>query len=302
MLHQATSSLSKMHVRRNPNLSIQSTAAYSQLTPPPPHSAASGFLSPTVASRRGLLARSPPPSPSLPSLIHRHGKKAASRGAASSTWRRAALGLASVLFVVWLVLSQVYGAEQQAAAGQQQGGSGSASWDGGDGGEWEMVGGNKLPSEPSAVAVQDAKGKMRWTVSIPAAFEFPLSPAQYAHVCHQSHELAMQVRQDAQKAGGVAKRMLGYYQKDKYFIDVQDAEMQGLLPPSTAGGRPAGFVDDEAIASGEATAGLKVCDKSLTYVLETEETGFGTTLMRLWMAYGLAKAEGRTFFLDDTRW
>jgi hypothetical protein len=293
MLHQATSSLSKMHVRRNPNLSIQSTAPYAQLSPPP-HSAASGFLSPTVASRRGLLARSPPPSPSLPSLIHRHGKKAAPRAGKTMTWKRAALGLGGVVFLVWLVLSQVYGAEQQQQAAQ-------GSWDG-DGEEWEMVGGNKLPQEPSAVAVQDAKGKMRWTVSIPAAFEFPLKPEQYAHVCHQSHELAMQVRQDAQKTGGVARRMLGYYQKDMYFIDVQDAETQGLLPPSRAEGRPKGFVDDDAIASGVATAGLKVCDKTLTYVLETEETGFGTSLMRLWMAYGLAKAEGRTFFLDDTRW
>jgi hypothetical protein len=296
MLHQATTSFTKMHIRRNPNLSIQSTAPYAQLTPPP-HSAASGFLSPTVASRRGLLARSPPPSPSLPSLIHRHGKKGAPRGGPARTWKRAALALGAVLFVAWLVLSQVYGASQQAAS--QQPGS---SWAGGDSEEWEMVGGNKLPEEPSAIALQDAKGKMRWTVSIPAAFEFPLTPQQYQHVCHQSHELATQVRQEAQAAGGRVKRMLGYYQKDKYFVDVQDAEAQGMLPPSRAEGRPKGFVDDEAIASGDATAGLKVCDKTLTYVLETEETGFGTSLMRLWMAYGLAKAEGRTFFLDDTRW
>ncbi|KAI9873935.1 MAG: hypothetical protein M1823_007801, partial [Watsoniomyces obsoletus] len=36
--------------------------------------------------------------------------------------------------------------------------------------------------------------------------------------------------------------------------------------------------------------------------METEDAGFGNTLMRLWMSYGLAMAEKRTFFIDDTRW
>jgi hypothetical protein len=40
----------------------------------------------------------------------------------------------------------------------------------------------------------------------------------------------------------------------------------------------------------------------LTYVMETDDAGFGNTLMRLWMSYGLAKAENRAFFIDDTRW
>jgi hypothetical protein len=289
MLNQAAQSLSKMHVRRNPNLSIQSTAPYSQLSPPPQSAASGAFLSPTVASRRGLLLRSPPPSPSLPSLIHRHGRKQLPVGS-SKLWKRAILGMLGVALLVWLVLSSVYGSKKQPWHYE------------GDGEEWEMVGGNKLPLNASAVAVQDASGKMRWTVSIPASFDFPLRPEQYKHICHQSHELAKELRQDAQANKGFAKRMLNYYQKDKYYIDVHDAEAQALLPPSRADGRPKGFVDDEAIASGRATAGLQVCDKTLTYVMETSETGFGDTLMRMWMAYGLAKAEGRTFFLDDTRW
>ena len=46
----------------------------------------------------------------------------------------------------------------------------------------------------------------------------------------------------------------------------------------------------------------KVCERSLTYVLETGNAGFGSTLMGLWMAYGLAQEEDRDFFIDDRYW
>ena len=151
--------------------------------------------------------------------------------------------------------------------------------------------------------VQDAKGKSRWTVSIPSKYEFPLKPQHYRDICTQSMEMSKQLREDAQANSGIARRMLGYYQKDQYYIDIGDAEAQALLPHSTVtGDRPKGFVDDEAIAAKESTDGQKVCDKTLTYVMETSDAGFGNTLMRLWMSYGLAKAENRTFFIDDTRW
>jgi hypothetical protein len=288
MLGQATKKLSKMHARRNPNLSIQSTAAYSQLSPPVQSATSGAFLSPTVASRRGLLSRSPPASPSLPSLIPRHGKKPSQENH-SRFVKRILIGSCGVAFILWLVLRQIYSNSQQAVSYMD------------DGGEWEMVGGNQLPKEPSALAVQDAKGKMRWTVSIPSNLDFPLRPAQYRDICQQSMELSTSIRQEAQ-SGNHAKRMLNYYQQDQYYIDIQDAEDQLLLPPSKATGRPKGFVEDESIVDGFSTTGLKVCDKTLTYVMETEDAGFGNTLMRLWMSYGLAKAENRSFFIDDTRW
>ena len=151
--------------------------------------------------------------------------------------------------------------------------------------------------------VQDTKGKSRWTVSIPSKYEFPLKPQHYRDICTQSMEMSKQLREDAQANSGIARRMLGYYQKDQYYIDIGDAEAQGLLPHSTVTGeRPKGFVDDAAIADKEPNDGQKVCDKTLTYVMETSDAGFGNTLMRLWMSYGLAKAENRTFFIDDTRW
>ncbi|RII10420.1 hypothetical protein CUC08_Gglean006410 [Alternaria sp. MG1] len=290
MLNQAAKKLSKMHVRRNPNLSIQSTAHYSQLSPPPQSATSSAFLSPTVPSRRGLLARSPPPSPSLPSLLPKHGKKT-TQPSHSKLVKRILIGCCGVAFLLWIVLRQIYANSQ-----------GAATYEDGNEEEWEMVGGSQLPHEPVALALQDAKGKMRWTVSIPSDYEFPLRPAQYRDICHQSMEVSKEIRQEAKASAGFAKRMLNYYQQDQYYIDVQEAEQQGLLPPSKAAGRPKSFVEDEAIRDGISTEGLKVCDRTLTYVMETEDAGFGNTLMRLWMSYGLAKAEKRAFFVDDTRW
>ncbi|KAH8731314.1 hypothetical protein GQ44DRAFT_604594 [Phaeosphaeriaceae sp. PMI808] len=288
MLGQATQKLSKMHARRNPNLSIQSTASYAQLSPSIQSATSGAFLSPTVASRRGLLSRSPPASPSLPSLIPKHGKKPSQQSHARLV-KRILIGCCGVAFILWLVLRQLYSSSQQSMSYVD------------DEEEWEMVGGSQLPKEPSALAVQDAKGKMRWTVWIPSHLDFPLRPAQYKEICHQSMEVSKTIRQEAQSAS-LAKRMLSYYQKDQYFIDVQEAEEQALLPPAKATGRPKGFVEDEAIADGFSTAGQKVCDRTFTYVMETDDAGFGNTLSRLWMSYGLAKAENRSFFIDDTRW
>jgi hypothetical protein len=289
MLGQATQKLSKMHARRNPNLSIQSTAQYSQLSPPVQSATSGAFLSPTVASRRGLLSRSPPASPSLPSLIPRHGKRPTEKSH-SRLVKRILIGCCGVAFLLWIVLRQIYSDSQQAVSYVD------------DEQEWEMVGGSQLPKEPSAVAVQDAKGKMRWTVHIPSALDFPLKPAQYSDMCQQCMELASTVRQEAQSSN-IAKRMLNYYQNDQYYIDVQEAEQQALLPPSKASERrPKGFVEDDSIVNGFSTSGQKICDRTLTYVMETDDAGFGNTLMRLWMSYGLAKVENRSFFIDDTRW
>jgi hypothetical protein len=178
----------------------------------------------------------------------------------------------------------------------------SSTYDDENDDEWEMVGGSRLPHEPSAVALIDAKGKMRWTVSIPSSYDFPLQPSQYREICHQSMEVSKEFRQGGKKSSNFAKRMLNYYQKDQYYIDVKEAEEQALLPPAKAKGRPKNFVEDQSIKNGASTDGLKVCDRSLTYVMETEDAGFGNTLMRLWMSYGLAKSENRAFFIDDSRW
>ena len=205
--------------------------------------------------------------------------------------KRLLIGAIGVTILLWLVIHQIFAHRRNSGTYYD------------DDDEWEMVGGNRLPQEPTALAVQDVKGKPRWIVSIPAHHEFPLRPKQYQDICRQTMELSRQLREEAKASNNIAKRMLNYYQKDQYYLDVQEAEEMSLLPQSKLEGRPKNFVDDELIVADKgATKGMKVCDKTLTYVMETSDAGFGNTLMRMWMAYGLAIKEGRTFFLDDTRW
>ncbi|XP_014556784.1 hypothetical protein COCVIDRAFT_99087 [Bipolaris victoriae FI3] len=289
MLNQVTQKITKMHARRNPGLSLQPTAQYSQLEPPPHSATSSAFLSPTLPSRRGLLARSPPASPSLPSLLPKHGKVPHPNH--GKFVRRILLGCCGVAFLLWIVLRHIYTNSHYATP-----------YDDEVEDEWEMVGGSRLPHEPSAVALIDAKGKMRWTVSIPSTYDFPLQPAQYREICHQAMEVSKEVSQGPKKSASHARRMVPYNQKDQYYIDIKEAEEQALLPPAKSKGRPKNFVEDQAMKDGASTEGLKVCERSLTYVMETGDAGFGNTLMRLWMSYGLAKTENRAFFIDDSRW
>lgn len=149
-----------------------------------------------------------------------------------------------------------------------------------------MVGEDILPAEPSAVIVTDRRGRKRWTASIPAPHGFPLRPWQYQDLCAQSEEISQYL---AESAKALPWRRRGYYQVDPYFMDVQEAEQQGLLPR-------AGL--DRTGTGGS----LGICDRTLTYVLETSEAGLGRTLLDLWLSYGLAQKEGRAFFIDDTRW
>ena len=42
-----------------------------------------------------------------------------------------------------------------------------------------------------------------------------------------------------------------------------------------------------------------MCEKSLTYMLESTDLGFVSMLLGLWTAHGPAKLEGREFFISD---
>ncbi|KAG7131556.1 hypothetical protein HYQ45_009935 [Verticillium longisporum] len=86
---------------------------------------------------------------------------------------------------------------------------------------------------------------------------------------------------------------------DKYFIDVPDAEKAGLLPGLAEKTVQASHIIGE---TGESVGKKAVCESTMTFVLETADAGLGNTLMELWLFYGLALKQGRSFFIDDSRW
>lgn len=163
-----------------------------------------------------------------------------------------------------------------------------------------MVGESELPDFPTPAVVTDKRGRSKWTVSIPPDYTFPLEPTQYAEICQQNMEVANHVR-DLHKHMHIQNQAHhDYYYVDPNFMDVAEAEEHGLLPGPKA---KTNMKVDEVI--GENTDGLivsGVCESSLTFVLETGDAGLGKTMMMLWTAYGLAKKEGRSFFIDDSRW
>lgn len=170
-------------------------------------------------------------------------------------------------------------------------------WENHAGEQYEMVGDEQLPDFPTPVVVLDKKGRSKWTVSIPPDHEFPLKPEIYREICMQNKEVAAHVLDLHSHAKG-AKH--DYDWVDPNFMDVAEAESHGLLPGPKA--KTSMKVDELVGENLDSLIEEDVCKKSLTFLLETDDAGLGTTLMMLWMAYGLAEKEGREFFIDDSRW
>ncbi|KFY44821.1 hypothetical protein V494_01288, partial [Pseudogymnoascus sp. VKM F-4513 (FW-928)] len=115
----------------------------------------------SASSSRSTFARllaSPPPSPSLPALVPRHGK-----APPSPTPRRVRrVGR----FLIWLtgVATICYYAVALLRANRHFPDMGAWSTD--SGASYELVGDDSLPDFPTPVVVTDTKGKPRWTISI----------------------------------------------------------------------------------------------------------------------------------------
>ena len=223
-------------------------------------------LQPTLRSTlsvKQFLLHSPLPSPALPALVPRHGKKPppfnSRRALRILTWLAI---LATVYSLASTTLQWSQGsANRRLPALPYLTSSGKAS---------QISVDDELPDYPTPVGVVDRKGRKKWTISIPEKLGFPLKPADYADICSRIPEVANHISQKPQSST---------------FLDVAEAQKQGLLPPA----RP----DTK-------THSLPVCARSLTYVLDATDAGFGSALMGLWVSYGLAKQESRAFFIDDT--
>lgn len=209
--------------------------------------------------------------------------------------RRLLIAFCGVTVIVWLGVRSLYSPLPYSPSEYpSEGGEGE--------GEYEMVGDSSLPQDPCALIVTDNKGKPKWTVSIPSSYDFPLRPAQYVEICSQSMELSHHLTESGKT---LSKRMRGYYEQDPWFLDVQEAEKQGLLPQSQPSGQPSSKDEGKIgnkVGEEQSGDGMMVCGRSLTFVMETADAGLGKTLMALWMSYGLAMKENRAFFVDDSRW
>lgn len=174
---------------------------------------------------------------------------------------------------------------------------------------FEIIEDDALPKEPAAVMVVNNRGKPTWTVSIPPALAFPLPPSEYETICQQSSSIAERIRSSKSLSSHQHGSSHDYYRHDSFFTDIAEAEREGFLPSASDDAKPQKAVvsiEDEGLTDQPLTAERqnegKVCTRSLTYVMESTDAGLGMTLMGLWMSYGLAKKEGRAFFIDDTNW
>lgn len=180
--------------------------------------------------------------------------------------------------------------------------------------EYEMVGQDNLPDFPTPIVVTDRRGRAKWTVSIPPNYEFPLAPREYADMCAKCREVSSRVGRMHSHSpmtaaidqitllGSGAAAAASSQDHDRYFLDVRDAERQGFLPGDRSSKGSSGRGGALLGVDGNSLDDKTVCKSSLTFVLESDDAGLGKTLMALWMAYGLAKREGRAFFIEDTRW
>jgi hypothetical protein len=154
-----------------------------------------------------------------------------------------------------------------------------------------------LPQEPMPVIVTDKAGNTRWTVSLPAMLEYPLTPDQYEDLCQKTHMVSHHLDDEVHNGPG----HYSYYHLDEKFMEMADAEEEGLLPTNPVL-KYSSHWSSNYDAGDARTDSAGYCKRSLTYVLETESAGLGPMLMEMWTAYGLAMQEDRAFFIDDRNW
>ena len=166
---------------------------------------------------------------------------------------------------------------------------------------------NSLPEEPLPVIVADRRGRAKWTVFIPPELDFPLLPKQYAHICSHVASISTKIL-DLKRHHNLTHFFGGhpsYYAADPNYMEVAEAKQHGILPSAPRCTRLAGVARSGHTSSRDMRGGHDgnpVCDRSLTYVLESSDAGFGNVLFGLWTAYGLAQKEDRAFFIDDSHW
>ncbi|KAL8652038.1 MAG: hypothetical protein Q9226_004432, partial [Calogaya cf. arnoldii] len=250
------------------------------------------------------LVNSPLPSPALPSIVPRHGKKPAPRTI------RLAVRVFARLFIYLFAFTLLYAfftLARHALSSPTPLNIVSVNVN-----EYKIAGQEPASHDAGPVVVTDSRHRPKWTVAIPRSAEFPLKPSQYAQICARSDDIVQQLHASALHS----HFHLGPSESRRTatgFVDVQEAHEQGLLSPPTVGDAqlgPASTGIGEAVRAQskmkaqayDEPKGSAICEKSLTFIMETADAGLGKTLLGLWMAFGLAREEGRAFFIDDSNW
>ncbi|UQC79945.1 uncharacterized protein CLUP02_05426 [Colletotrichum lupini] len=242
-----------------------------------------------------LLFSSPPPSPSLPALIP-PPRKSPIHPRPSRVFRFTFWFAFGALFLYFATFPfrSIFGVPKLNLPHL------------GKNDDFEMVGQDDLPDFPTPIVITDKSGKSKWTVSIPPSYDFPLSVKEYGDMCSKCREVAARVRDMRHRSQVTDQNLLSNdAPADPYFIDVTEAQESGLLPefatsqwPSKGQGRDGDLVGENK----DSLVEKPVCQRSMTFVLETENAGIGHSIMQLWTFYGLAQRQGRAFFIDDSRW
>ncbi|KAJ9157894.1 hypothetical protein NKR23_g463 [Pleurostoma richardsiae] len=233
------------------------------------------------------LVFSPPPSPGLPQLVPRLRKP--SNTPRPSRVLRLFLWLFGAIFLLYLAVSSIRQGQVIPIL----------AWTRRAHDQYEMIGQDDLPDFPTPVVVTNRRGRVKWTVSIPPTYGFPLSIKEYSDVCAKCRDVSQKVYSLHNTDPS------GHDANDRYYVDVREAERAGYLPGTVSQADETTEQGQDGDLLGENKDSLvdaPLCKTSMTYVLESPDAGMGKTLMTLWMAYGLAKKEGRAFFIDDTRW
>ena len=224
---------------------------------------------------RQLLLSSPLPSPALPALIPRHGKKPPPLNTRRALRWLCWLAICITLYYVASGLLKVFTTPSWTDVA-------TVPYLASSGKTYQIVEEHEMPDYPTPIAVTEHNGRHGWTVSIPEKLAFPLAAADYADICSHVDEVARHA--SSGKHGHSTHH--GHIRSYTNYIDVDDAQLAGLLP--------------QKHRHNDQQQTLPVCKRSLTYVLDATDAGLGSTLLGLWLSYSVAIAEDRAFFIDDT--
>ncbi|KAJ3474418.1 hypothetical protein NLG97_g9855 [Lecanicillium saksenae] len=230
------------------------------------------------------LFYSPPPSPSLPSLLPRRKRSSSNPFSGRPSRIARFLFYVTTLSFCGYLLMRFFGRNVSSLSILEE--------------EYNLVAQDDLPNFPTPIVIDDNLGRSKWTVSIPKNYRFPLSMETYSEMMGHCREAA--IRQTSGSGPATSQPASKNHGLNR-FVDVAEAEKMHLLPsPNILPIKK--LPGANLVGLGEDLEHLPVCHSTMVYVLESTNAGIGQAIMSMWTAYGLAKELGKDFFIDDSRW